>query len=144
MDVAPDALSLVLEVFGLEFDSCLVGIRYDEQIQSKGQQGDQGRGEYVRNHHPVETDSAGEDCYNLGIRCHLRREEDHGDEHEQRTEHVHEVWYEVDVVIEYDGLQRSFLRNEVVDSFADVEDDDDTDDQEQRHEERAYELSDYI
>ena len=79
-------------------------------------------------------------CDYLGICCHLGREEDHRDEHEQRTEHVHEVGYEIDIVVKDDGLERSFLRHEIINLLADIEDDDDADDKKQRHEEGADEL----
>ena len=92
----------------------------------------------------METDSTGQDGDYLGIGSHLRGEEYHRYEHEQRTEHVHEIWDEVDVIVEYDGPERSFLLDEVIDPLADVKDDDDADDQKQRHKERAYELPDDI
>ena len=92
----------------------------------------------------METDSAGEYGHNLRVGCHLRGEEDNRYEHEQRAEHVHEVWNEIDIIVKDDSLERSFLLDKVIDSLADVEDDDDADDQKQRHEERAYELADYI
>ena len=144
MHIPAYSLCLGFYVLLLEFDSRLVGVGYDEQVEIQGHDGDQSRGEYVRDHHPVEADSAGEDGDDLGIRGHLGREEDHRDEHEQRTEHVHEVRHEVDIIVEDDGLQRRFLAYEIVDLLADVEDDDDADDQNQRHEEGAYEFPDYV
>ena len=92
----------------------------------------------------METDSAGQDCHDLRVGGHLRREEYDRNEHEQRAEHVHEVWDEVDIIVEDDRLQRRLLAHEIVDLLADVEDDDDADDQDQSHEEGAYELPDYI
>ena len=92
----------------------------------------------------METDSAGEDRHDLRVGGHLRRKEDDRNEHEQRTEHVHEVWDEVDVIVEDDGLQRRLLAHEIVDLLADVEDDHDADDQDQSHEESADELPDYV
>ena len=92
----------------------------------------------------MEADSAGKDRHDFGVSRHLRSEENDRDDHEQRAEHVHEVWDEVDVIVEDYGLQRRFLAHEIGDLLADVEDDDDADDQDQGHEERAYELSDYV
>ena len=92
----------------------------------------------------METDSAGQDRDDFRIRSHLRSEEDHRDEHEQGTEHVHEVWYEVYVIIKDDGPQRRFLADKVIDLLADVEDYHDADDQQKGNEECRYELSYYI
>ena len=92
----------------------------------------------------METDSAGQDCHDFRVGGHLRREEYDRNEHEQRTEHVHEVWDEVDIIVEDDRLQRRLLAHEIVDLLADVEDDDDADDQDQSHEEGTDELPDYI
>ena len=144
MDISSYGFRLAFYICFLKFDSRLVGVRYDEEIEIQGHDGDERCGEYVRDHHPVKADSAGEDRHNLRIRRHLRREEYDRYEHEQRAEHVHEVWHEVDVIVEDDSLQRGFLAHEVVDLLADVEDDDDADDQDQGHKERAYELSDYV
>ena len=144
MDVSSYGFRLALYVRLLKFDSRLVGLRYDEEIEIQGHDGDERGGEYVRDHHPVEADSAGKDRNDFGVSRHLRSEEYDRDEHEQRAEHVHEVGHEVDVIVEDDGLQRRFLAHEIVDLLADVEDDDDADDQDQGHEERAYELSDYV
>ena len=144
MDVSSYGFRLALYVRLLKFDSRLVGLRYDEEIEIQGHDGDERGGEYVRDHHPVEADSAGKDRNDLSVSRHLRREEYDRDEHEQRAEHVHEVRHEVDVIVEDDGLQRRFLAHEIVDLLADVEDDDDADDQDQGHEERAYELFDYV
>ena len=92
----------------------------------------------------METDSTGEygDYFRIG--SHLGRKEDHRYEYEHRTEHIHEVRDEVQVVVKDDGLERSFLLNKVINPLADVEDDDDADNQKQRHKERAYEFTDYI
>ena len=144
MDISSYGFRLALYVRLLKFDSRLVGLRYDEEIEIQGHDGDERGGEYVRDHHPVEADSAGKDRNDLSVSRHLRREENDRDEHEQRAEHVHEVGHEVDVIVEDYGLQRRFLAHEIVDLLADVEDDDDADDQDQGHEERAYELSDYV
>ena len=92
----------------------------------------------------METDSAGQDGDDLRIRSHFRREEYYRDEHEQRTEHVHEIRNEVHVIVEYDGLQRCLLADKVINLFADVEDDDDADDEKQRNKECGNEFSDYV
>lgn len=61
MDIPSHALGLVLEILGLEGDSGLVGIRDDKEIETEGESSNQGSGDHIRDHHPVETDSAGED-----------------------------------------------------------------------------------
>ena len=92
----------------------------------------------------METDSAGQYGHNFRICRHFRRKEDHRYEYEHRTEHIHEVWDEVQVVVEYDGSKRRFLLNEVINPFTNVEDNNDADDQKQRHKERAYEFADNV
>ena len=71
MDIPSDALCLVLEILVLELDSRLAGIRYDEKVQHQGENGDEGRGEKIRHHHPMEADSAGKYGDYLRIRRHL-------------------------------------------------------------------------
>ena len=92
----------------------------------------------------MEADTTGQDSHDLGVRRHLGREEDHRNEHEQRTEHVYEVRNEVQVVIKDNSLERSFLRDEVIDLLTDIEDDDDADNKQQRHKECSHELLYYI
>ena len=144
MDVSSDTLVSVLDVLRLEVKSRLVGIRYDEKVKPKRQQGNYSSREYVRHHHPMEADSAGKDGDDFRIGCHLGRKEDHRNEHEQRAEHVYEVRDKVHVVVEDDGLERSLLRHEVINRLTDVEDDDDADDEQQRHKEGSHELLYYI
>ena len=144
MHVPANSLCPRLDVFLLKIDSGLVRVRYDEQVEVQRQYCDQCGGEYVRDHHSVETDSAGQDCDDLRIRGHLRGEENHRYEHEQRAEHVHEIWNEVHIIIEDYGLQRRFLADKIVDLLTDVEDYDDADDQQKSNEECRDELSYYI
>ena len=140
MDVSSYALESGLYILVLELKARLVRIRDDEKVEAKREQCDQSRRKYVRNHHPVETDSAGQDGDDLRVGRHLGSEEYHRNEHEQRGEHVHEVRDEVQIIVEYDCMQRRFLCHEIVYLLADVEDDDDSDDQKQRNEERRDEL----
>ena len=144
MHIASDGFVPVLDVFRLEIQTGLVGIWYNEQIQAKGQHRDQCSREYIRNHHPVETYTTGKYGHDLRIRCHLRSKEDYRNEHEQRTEHVHEVRNEIQIIVENDLFQRSFLRYEVIDLLTDIEDDNDTDDKEQRDKEGRYEFLDNV
>ena len=144
MDIPSDTLGLVLEVLIFKFDSCLAGIRYHKKIQPQQEQGNKGRGKDIWHHHPVKTYSAGKDCDDLGVRCHLRRKENDRDKDEKRTEHVHEIWNKVQIIIKNDSPQRSLLLDKVIYPLADVEDNDDADDQQKCHEERGYEFPDDI
>ena len=81
-----------------------------------------------------------ENSNDFRICSHLGSKEDDSDEHEQRTEHVHEIRNEIQIIIKDDCLQRCFLRHEIVDLLTDVEDDHDADDKEQSHKEGADEL----
>ena len=92
----------------------------------------------------METDAAAENGHDFRVRCHLRREENHRNEHEQRREHVHEIRNEIHIIIENDGLERSFLRDKVVNFLTDVENDDDADNEHYRDKEGQYELLEYI
>ena len=80
----------------------------------------------------------------LRIGSHSGREEYNGDEHEQRTEHIHEIRYEIHVIIQYDSFERSLLRHEVVNLLTDVEDDHDSDYEQNRDKERGHELLYYV
>ena len=79
--------------------------------------------------------ASGEYGDNLGVGRKTRGEQDYRNEYEQRAEHIDEIRYEVEVVVKDDGVQRSFVLDEVVYFFRDVEDDDYADDENQRHEE---------
>lgn len=144
MDISSDTLGLILEVLIFKFDSCLAGIRYHKKIQPQREQGNKGSGKDIRHHHPVKTYSAGKNRDDLGVRSHLRRKEYDRDKDEKRTEHVHEIWNKVQIIIKNDSPQRSLLLDEVINPLADVEDNDDADDQQKRHEERGYEFPDDI
>ena len=144
MDVPVRIRGIGFQVFVFELDENLVRVRNYEQVQAKGEYGDDGRRDYVRHHHPVETDAAGEDGYDFGICRHLRCEENHSDEYEQGAEHIHEVRDEIEVIVEDDGFQRGFLAHEVIDFLAYVENDDYADDQNQGYEESRDELLDYV
>ena len=92
----------------------------------------------------METYAAGEDGDDLRVGCHLGCEEYHRYEHEQRTEHVHEVRYEIQVIVEDDGFQRCFVGHEIVYLLAYVEDDHDADYEQQRDEECEDEFLHYV
>ena len=144
MHITSYSLESLLDILILKLQSRLVGFGYDEKIETEREKGDQRGGEYVRDHHPVEADSAGENRNYLCISRHLRSEEDYRNEHEQRTEHVHEVRHKVDVIVEDDSLERCFLAHKVVNLLTVLEDDDDADDEQQRYEECRYEFLDDI
>ena len=144
MDIPADTLVPVLYVLGLELYSRLVGIRYDKEVQPEGQECDYRSREHIRDHHPVETYSAGKYGDNLRVRSHLGSKEYDRNEHEQRTEHVYEVRHEVHVVVKDNCLEGSFLGHEVIDLLTDVEDDDDAYDKQQCHKEGSHELLYYI
>lgn len=92
----------------------------------------------------METDSAGQDGDNLRIGRQSGCKENYRNEHEQRAEHVHEVWNEIHVVIEDNRMKRSLLGNEIIDFLTDIEDYDDSDYQQKRDKESRHELLDYI
>ena len=92
----------------------------------------------------MEADAAGENSHDLRVGSHLGREENHRYEHEQGTEHVHEVRDEIHVIVEDDLFQRSFIAYEVIDFLAYVENDYYSDYEQQRYEEGHYELLHYV
>ena len=129
MDISAYTLEAVLYIFGLEIKPRLVGIRYDKKIQTEREHGDKQGGKYIRYHHSVETDTTGEDGHNLRVSRHLGGKENHRNEDEQRTEHIHEVWHKIEVIVEDNRPERSFLADKIINLLTDVEDDDNTDDQ---------------
>ena len=132
------------DVFGFEFHPCLVGVRNDEEVQTQGQCGNECGCGQVWHHHPVETDSTTQNCDNLRVRRHLRSEENHCYEHEQRREHIDEIRYEIHIIVKDYLLQWGFLGHEIVDFLADVENDHYPDNQKQGNEEGEYELLEYV
>ena len=129
----------LLDILFFEYMPVMVGPGYDPEIQSKGESRDKEGSCDVWPHHAVETDTAGKNRYYLRISRHSRREEDDRDEHEQRTEHVDEVRYEIEIIIEDDGMQRGLLRYEIINLLADVKNDDDADYQQEGDDERPHE-----
>ena len=81
---------------------------------------------------------------NLGVACKLRREEDHGDEDEERREQIGEVGDEVRVVVEHNGFQRCVILRELCQVLVHVEHDGDGDNQDDGEEIGADELLDDI
>ena len=144
MHVPADILVPLLDVLVFKVQPRLVCLRYDEQVQAQREYCNQRGGEYIRDHHPVETDTTGKNRHYLSISSHLGCEENDRDENEQWAEHVHEVRDKIHIVIKYDGPQRCLLADKVINLLTDVEDDDDADDQKQRHKECGDELLDDI
>lgn len=140
MDVPLHFLRFLLRIFRLEDVSLGIGPRYDEKVQAQRQQRDDGCGENIRQHHPVETDSAGEDGDDFRVGRHSGCEEYDRYEHEQRAEHVHEIRDEIHVITEDDLLQRSLLGHEIIDFLTYVEDDHYSDYKENRDEEGQHKL----
>ena len=59
-------------------------------------------------------------------------------------EHIHEIRYEIHVIVQHDGFDRGLFRHEVVYLLTDVEDNHDSDDEQNRNEERGHELLYYV
>ena len=144
MYISSHALESLFDILIFKLQTRLVGLRYDKKVQTEREQGDERGGEYIRDHHPMEADTAGEYGYDFRIRRHLGGKENHRNEHEQRTEHIHEVRDEIQVIIKYDGLERCLLADKIINLLTDIEDDDDADDEQQRHKECRYEFLDYV
>ena len=144
MDISSYSLESLLDILIFKLQSGLVGLGYDKQVQTKREDGDKRSGEYVRHHHSVETDSTREDSHDFRIGGHLRCKEYNRDEYEQRTEHIHEIWHKIDVIVKDNRLQGSLLADKVINLLTDVEDDDNADDKKQRHKESGNELLDDI
>ena len=135
---------VALDVFRLEFHAGGVRAGYHIEVQPQREQGYQHGGRHVRHHHAAIAHPSGQYGDDLGVRGHPRSEENHRDEHEQRREHVDEIGYEVQVVVEDDGIERRLVLHEVVDLLRDVEDYDYAYDEQQGHEEGQDELLRYI
>jgi hypothetical protein len=61
-------------------------------------------------------------------------------EREEVTEEIYKIRYEIQVIIENDGLERGFLGDELVDIFRKVENNDDHDQQRNGIEKRTQEF----
>ena len=90
------------------------------------------------------ADTTGQDGNNLAITRQLRCEENHRDEDEQRTEHIHEVWDEIEIVVENDLADTNLILEEVVQLLRKVENHRNTHNQHDREEERAEELANNV
>ena len=83
------------------------------------------------------TDSGSHHSNDFGVTGELGCEEDDRDEYEQRTEHIHIIRYEVEIIIEDNLLQRHLIIIEVIEFLSQVEDDGNTHDKHNREEESA-------
>ena len=90
------------------------------------------------------ADTTGQDGNNLAITRQLRCEENHRDEDEQRTEHIHEVRDEVQVVVKDDLPDCHLILEEVIQLLRQVEHDGNTHDEHNREDECAEELAYYV
>ena len=88
--------------------------------------------------------ATGHDGDDLAVARQLRGEENHRDEDEQRTEHIHEVWDEVQVVVKDDLPDRHLILEEVIQLLRQVKHDGNTHNQHNREEECAEELAYYV
>ena len=92
----------------------------------------------------METYSAGQNGDYLRIRSHFGRKENNSYEYEQRAEHIHEIRYEIEIIVEYYRSQRRFVAHKLVNLFAYIENDDDANDEQKGDEEGEYKLLRYI
>ena len=90
------------------------------------------------------ADATRQDGNNLAITRQLRGEEDHRDEDEQRTEHIHEVRDEIQIVVENNLAHSHLVLEEVIKLLREVENNGNTHDEHDRENERAKELAYYV
>ena len=114
--------AVLLAVFALELHGGALRDGDHPEVQHQRNDRDDQRPEEVGPHEAAEAHAAREHGDDLGLVGHLRGEEDHGDEGEQAAELVDEEGYEVEVVVEDDGLDRRLQLREVVDLLHIVED----------------------
>ena len=57
MNISSHAFETLLDILVFKFQTRLVGLGDYKQIQSQGEHRDEQCREYVRDHHPMETDS---------------------------------------------------------------------------------------
>jgi hypothetical protein len=72
----------------------------------------------------VETNTAAENSYNLGVHGQLGGKKDDGNKRKKIAEHVDEAGNKNHVILENDFSDGSFVFDEVIDFLGDVEDDD--------------------
>ena len=116
----------------------------DVGAQEECQQRQEYAGDHVWAHEPLERHSRCQHRDNLRVAGQFRREENHGNEDEQRAEEIGEVRHEVGIVIKHNGTQRCVVLSELGQILVDVEDNGDTDNQDNREEICADEFLDNI
>jgi hypothetical protein len=104
MDMLIFALGKILEINIGERPSFLVCIRDQEIGKVERQKGKQDSGNEIRPEHPVITDPAAEDRNDLRIGSHMRGEIYDRNESKEITEQINEIWDEIEVIIEDDGI----------------------------------------
>ena len=144
LDVAHIVCPLLVLVHLLKLQSGDATGRNHLGTQHVGDQCDDGGRNHVGHHQALEAHSGGEHGDNLGVLCQLRREENHGNEYEQRTEEVRVIRNEVQVIVEDDGTDRRLVVDEVVNVFIDVEHHGDGDNQGDGKKVGAQELHDDV
>ena len=80
----------------------------------------------------------------LRVAGHFAGEEDNGNEDEQRTEHIHVIRDERQVIIKNDFAQRYLILKEIVHLLREVKYDGDRQNEHDGKEERAQKLANYV
>lgn len=144
LDVAGVLAGEVVDILIRKIKHLLRSVRDDVAAQPETEEEEQGGGDEVWPHQAAVTDSAGQDSDDLTIARHLTGEENDGDEDEQRTEHIHVVGHEVEIVVQYDLAKRHLRLKEVVHLLRQIEDDGDRENEHDREKECAQKLLDNI
>ena len=134
----------MLDVLVREMQHSFAASGYDPSSQDHAQRKKKRRREGVRDHQTVVTHPRGMHRDDLRVARHLRGEINDGNEDEQRTEHVHVVGDEGDVVVEDDLPEWHLFLEEIVHLLRQVEDDGDGQDQHDREKERPEKFLNYV
>ena len=98
----------------------------------------------IRHHQTVVTHSGGVHGDDLRVARQFAREKNDGDEDEQRTEHVHVIRNEGEVILLDDLHKRDLVLEEIVHLLRQVKDDSDRQNEHDAKEKRAQKLLDNI
>jgi hypothetical protein len=119
----------------LKSEHATVGIGNYKIGKDEGKQTQDGGRDDIGKQHPAKADPAAQDGDDLCVGGHPGGEKNNGNKGQKVAEEVDEVRDKVEIVIEYDRVERCIPLQEVIDLFGDIKDDHDENEEEQGKEE---------
>ena len=134
----------MIHVFIRKIEHPLTAPWYDPSAQDNTEYAEQRSRKSVWHHQPVITHAGSLHGDDLRVARQLARKENDGDEDEQRTEHIHIIGDEGQVIIEDDLRERDLVLEEIVHLLGQVKDDGDGQYQHNGEKECPQKLPNYI